>query len=179
VQHIYILRLTPTVMMREDGEDILLIGPSGAALRLKRPGSAFRTLLDSLSRGGMDRDTICEKAMRASAGDEGANLARLYFALDQIERKGFVHYTLARSGRVLATLEPVASSFRFEGISADAKFLMSRFACLRRVDNKIIVESPLGHARMRDTPHPAWARCLMCSLRLQHGFSAHHGSISR
>lgn len=136
------------VEVREDKQGILVAGPAGAALRLKRPGSAFRTLLDHLARGGMDRNTICDQAMGAVADDGGADLARLYFALGEIERKGFLRYTVAQRGRALATLEPVAPAFRLEDISIDGKFLLSRFACLRRVGDTMIVESPLGHARV-------------------------------
>jgi hypothetical protein len=63
VQHSYTLQLTPKIEVREDKENILVAGPCGAALRLKRPGRAFRALLDHLARGGMDRDTIRDGAM--------------------------------------------------------------------------------------------------------------------
>ena len=96
----------------------------------------------------MDRNTVCNKAMGAAADDGGADLARLYFALGEIERKGFLRYTVAQRGRALATLEPVAPTFRLEEISIDGKFLLSRFGCLRRVGDKMMVESPLGHARV-------------------------------
>jgi oxazoline/thiazoline dehydrogenase len=148
VQHSYTLQLARDVEVREDAQDILVAGPSGAALRFKRPGSGFRTLLDSLVRGGMDRNTICDQAMGAVADDRGADVARLYFALGEIERKGFVRYAVAQRGRAIATLEPVASAFRLEDIPLDRQFLLSRFACLRRVDDNTIVESPLGHARV-------------------------------
>jgi SagB-type dehydrogenase family enzyme len=148
VQHSYALQLAPNVEVREDKQDILVAGPSGAALRLKRPGSAFRTLLDNLARGGMDRNTICDKAMGAVGDDGGADLARLYFALAEIERKGFLRYTVTQRDRALATLEPVAPAFCLEDISIGGKFLLSRFACLHRMGDNMMVESPLGHARV-------------------------------
>jgi SagB-type dehydrogenase family enzyme len=148
VQHSYILQLMPDVKLLEDEQDILLAGSSGAALRLQRPGSALRTLLDDLARGGMDRNTLCDQAIAAVADDGGADLPRLYFVLGEIERKGFVCYTVAQRGRALATLEPVVPAFRLEDISIDGKTLLSRFACLRRVGNTMMVECPLGHARV-------------------------------
>jgi hypothetical protein len=105
-------------------------------------------LLDRLARGGLDRNAICDEAMGAGAEDRGVDLARLYFALGEIERKGIVRYTLAQRGHPLATLEPVAPAFRLEDVSIDGKFLLSRFACLRRVDATTRVESPLGRARV-------------------------------
>ncbi len=148
MQHIYTLQLARDVQVREDAQDILVAGPSGAALRFKRPGIAFRALLDGLARGGMDRDRICDQAMGAVADDRGADAARLYFALGEIERKGFVRYTVAQRGREIATLEPVAPAFRLEDVPLGRQFLLSRFACLRRVGDNTIVESPLGHARV-------------------------------
>jgi SagB-type dehydrogenase family enzyme len=154
------------VEVREDKQDILVIGPSSAALRLKRPGGAFRTLLDNLARGGMDRNTICDKAMGAAADDDGVGLARLYFALGEIERKGFLRYSVTQRGRAVATLEPVAPAFRLEDISADGKFLLSRFACLRRVGDNIMVESPLGHARV--VIHDGRGAALLALLAMPH-----------
>lgn len=148
LQPVYALQLMPDVEVREDKQDILVFGPSGSALRLKRPSRAFRTLLEKLARGGMDRNTLCDEAMCAVADHGGADLPRLYFALSKIERKALVRYTLEQRGEALATLEPVAPAFRLEDISIDRTFLLSRFACLRRVDDKMIVESPLGHARV-------------------------------
>jgi SagB-type dehydrogenase family enzyme len=148
VQHIYTLQLIPNVEVREDKQGILVIGPSGAALRLRRPGSAFRTLLDLLARGGMDRDAICDQAIGAVTDDRGVDFARLYFLLGEIERKGFIRYTAAQRGHALAALEPVTHAFRLEDIPMDGQFLLSRFACLRRVHDKMMVDSPLGHARI-------------------------------
>jgi len=166
VPHSYTLQLAPNVELREDKQDILVAGPSGAALRLKRPGSAFRALLDHLARGGMDRNTICDKAMGAAVDDAGADLARLYFALGEIERKGFLRYTVTQRGRALATLEPVAPAFRLEDISIDGKFLLSRFACLRRVGDNMMVESPLGHARV--VIHDSRGAALLALLATPH-----------
>ena len=166
MQHSYALQLAPHVEVREDQQDILVAGPSGAALRLKRPGSAFRTLLDSLARGGMNRNAICDKAMGTAGDDAGADLARLYFALGEIERKGFIRYTLMQRDRALATLEPVAPAFCLEDISVGGKFLLSRFACLRRVGDRMIVESPLGHARV--VIHDGRGAALLALLALPH-----------
>ena len=166
MQHSYTLQLTPNVELREDRQDILVAGPSGAALRLKRPGSAFRALLDHLARGGMDRNTICDKAMGAAAGDDGGGLARLYFALGEIERKGFLRYTVTQRARAVATLEPVAPAFRLEDISIDGKFRFSRFACLRRVGDNMMVESPLGHARV--VIHDSRGAALLALLATPH-----------
>lgn len=148
MQHIYTLQLVPEVAVHEDEQDILVAGPSGAALRLKRPGSGLRTLLGLLERGGMDRTTLCAKAMTAADREGGADPARLYFVLAEIERKCFVRYTVAGHDRALATLVSIAPAFRLQNVSTAGTFLLSRFAALRRVDREMVIESPIGRARV-------------------------------
>jgi SagB-type dehydrogenase family enzyme len=166
LQHIYTLQLVPEVEVREDKQDVLVAGPSGTALRLKRPGNELRTLLDLLARGGMDRATLCDEAMTAADDDGGADLARLYFVLAEIERKCFVRYTVADHGHALATLESIAPAFRLQDVSTDGKFLLSRFAALRRVDDRMIVESPIGHARV--VIHDSSGAALLALLAMPH-----------
>jgi SagB-type dehydrogenase family enzyme len=162
----YTLQLMPDLKLRGDEQDILMTGSSGAALRLKRPGNAFRILLDRLARGGMDRNTLCDEAIGAVADDAGADLARLYFVLGEIERKGFVRYTVGQCGHPLATLEPVTPAFRLEDISIDGKFRLSRFACLRRAGDTMMVECPLGHARV--VTHDSRGAALLALLAAPH-----------
>jgi oxazoline/thiazoline dehydrogenase len=148
VQPNYTLQLLPEAKVNEDERDILVIHPSGAGLRLTNPDPALRDLIARLMRGGMDRDTLCSESMVACPQGGNASLARLYFSLGEIERKSLVSYTLAQFGRVLATLEPVAPGFCFQDISIHRKFLLSRFAYFRRVHDGILLESPLGRARV-------------------------------
>jgi oxazoline/thiazoline dehydrogenase len=148
LQYIYTLQLGPEVEVREDGNDILVAGPSGTALRARRPGNELRTLLELLRRGGMDRTSLCAEAM-AAAGKEGSvDRARLYVVLSAIERKCFVRYTVAGHDRPLATLEAIAPAFCLQDVSTASSFLLSRFAVLRRVDHRLVIESPIGRARV-------------------------------
>jgi hypothetical protein len=80
------LQLMADVVVREDNQDILVAGRSGHGLRVTRPGRALRTLLDHLARGGMSRNALCDWAMCAVVDDRDVDLARLYFALGDIER---------------------------------------------------------------------------------------------
>jgi SagB-type dehydrogenase family enzyme len=165
VPHGYSLQLLPNLEVREDKRGIA-VGPDGASLRFKRPGSAFRILLDHLARGGMDRESICGAAMDACGGGGAADLAGLYLALHQLERKGFIRYTVALRGHAFATLEPAGPAFRLEDVSIDGHFRLSRFAYLRRVDETMMVESPLGHARV--VIHDARGAALLASLVTPH-----------
>jgi oxazoline/thiazoline dehydrogenase len=93
----------------------------------------------------MTADQLCAAALRE---DDSADLARLYYAIAIFEKKGFVCYTLATDGKNLATLEPISPGFCMKEASLDIKYRLSRFACLRRLDDETMLESPLGHARL-------------------------------
>lgn len=141
----YLLALKRTVALHEIGHDLLLVGPDGNAMRLMKPGKALKTLLTNLMTGGMTADQLCAVAAEQ---DGDADFARLYYAIATFEKKGFVCYTLAVADTNWATLEPVSPAFCMENASPGLKYRLSRFACLRRFDGEIMVESALGHARV-------------------------------
>jgi SagB-type dehydrogenase family enzyme len=163
---LYALQLVPEVEVREDGQDVVVAGPSGTALRLKRPGNEFRTLLDLLAHGGVDRATLCDEAMTAADDDGRADLARLHFVLAELERKCFVRYTVKDHGYAFATLEPTAPAFRLQDVPTEGRFVLSRFAALHRVDDRVIVESPIGYARV--VIHDPRAAALLALLAMPH-----------
>jgi SagB-type dehydrogenase family enzyme len=169
----YTLQFAPGVEMREDDRGILLVSPFGALRVRSSPG--FRRLLDGLARGGLTRDGICDDAIGTS-DDGGAGSARFYFALAEIERKGFVRYSIAQRGRPFATLEPLASACRFDEIAPDATFRLSRFACVRRVDQRLIVESPLGYARV--VLHHSDGAALLARLATPHTVEALSAAVA-
>src|SRR5262245_13619012 len=142
----YTLQLVRNAEIREEEQDVLLTAPIGT-LRLARPGRAIRTALELLASGGMDRDAISEAALLAETSSAAAQLS-LSLALARVERNGFVRYTVADSHGPVATLEPLTADCVPGQPRLDGRFRLSRFACLRRVDDDLIVESPLGRARV-------------------------------
>lgn len=145
MRHSCTLTLKTTVTIQEQGNDLLLAGHDRNAVRLTSPGKGLKSLLAQLVAGGMTADQLCEAAV---SEDSGTDLARLYYAVARFEKKGFVCYTLAIGGRNLATLEPISPGFCMVEASPDIKYRLSRFACLRRLDDDSLLESPLGHARL-------------------------------
>ncbi len=141
------LQLSPRVERRSDSGDVLLAGLHGA-LRLNRPGPALHSLLERLANGGGGREALCDAVMTEGKADSGTDLARLYHALDILERKGFVHYRLDAGGAPLATFEPLAPGFHLAPFAAHARARLSRFAYLRRAEDGLILECPLGRGRL-------------------------------
>ena len=178
--YIYTLQLVPNVKVREDKQDILLAGPSGAALRLKRPGNAFRTLLERLARGGMDRNTLCDEAMGAGADDAGADLAVSTSCSAKSSEKG----SSATGSRNAVTRSPRWN--RRTGVSSRRHIERRKIPVVAlRVSaprcRHIVAECSLGHARVvihdirggalvallaRHTPPRSWLRRSMTSTRL-------------
>jgi len=141
----YTLQFVRNVEIHDDGHDVLLTAPTGT-LRLTRPGRELRMALEHLARG-VDRDALGQVAESAGTPDTAAQLS-LALALARIERNGFVRYTVADSRGSIATLEPVAPGCFLDNPVLPGRCLLSRFACLRRVHDALIIESPLGHARV-------------------------------
>lgn len=168
----YLMMLKPTVAVHVKGDDLLLVGRNRQVMRLRKPGTELKSLLTHLTAGGMTQGQLIETA----AGDElDADFARLYYVLASFEKKGFICYGLESGGRPWMTLEPISPAFCFtaedekdaaNGI-ASSQWRLSRFACLRREADVMIVESPLGHARL--VLHDSRLCALTGLLAMPHG----------
>jgi SagB-type dehydrogenase family enzyme len=84
-------------------------------------------------------------------GHDGFNgLLSLQSILYQLDSLGALARTVTLDGLPLATLSPMGAgvAFRPEAASADQRYMLSRFAYVRRIGEAIEVESPLGQARV-------------------------------
>ncbi|HVS35677.1 MAG TPA: SagB family peptide dehydrogenase, partial [Gemmataceae bacterium] len=84
-----------------------------------------------------------------SAEGSGA-LARWYYALQSLARRGWVHLAVQADRERLATLTPIAPAFVFPAVAPalDGSYRLSRFAYLHRSGEDFVLESPLGFARV-------------------------------
>lgn len=144
--HPFLLQLRCAIRLVSEGDDLLVACADGRGLRSRGAGAAVRSILEGLGQGGQTAEQLIEHAVAAQPEFESS---RLYFLLASLESKGFLNYTLAeKKGRPLATLEPISPAFRLHSVAPSGSFRFSRFACLRRDGEAIVVESPLGHARL-------------------------------
>lgn len=165
--HPYQLQLRRAIRLVSDGDDLLLACADGRGLRSHQPGVGIRALLEGLVQGGKTAEKLVELATAAEAP---VDASRLYFLLASLENKGFLNYTLAVEQQPLATLEPISPAFRFAGVAHRGAWRLSRFACLRREDETMLAESPLGHARV--VLHDARLCALPALLAVPHGLDA-------
>ncbi len=124
---------------------LVVQGPSGrVSLRPAAP-----VLLDALRRldpPGEDEHRLTE-LVRGVGND---CLARWYYYLECLIRRGLLGYSVVARGTRLATLVAVSSSFATKPAQAipDRRYVLSRFAYLRREGSEAVLESPLSHARV-------------------------------
>ena len=142
-----VLSLAETVSV-EDGEDgeLTFSGPY-SRLVLRGLGPALRDALRRLAASGEADARLAESVL---TGEGAAALARWYYTLEMLARRGFLHVSVYSDKDRLAVLVPVAPSFSFAGGARlpDRPFRLSRFAYLHRDGEETVVESPLAFARV-------------------------------
>jgi SagB-type dehydrogenase family enzyme len=129
-----------------DADGTLLVQGPGARVSLRQPPVAILEALCRLDPPGLDQDRLGE--LIRGNGD-GAR-AHWYYYLERLTRRGLLCYTARAGGACLATLVVVSSSFvsRPAQLIAGRRYLLSRFAYLRREGTEAVLESPLAHARI-------------------------------
>jgi SagB-type dehydrogenase family enzyme len=105
--------------------------------------------LDALRRldaPGEDEDRLAERIRRVGDGF----LARWYYYVECLSRRGLLCHSAHADGTRLATLVAVSSSFvaRPAQVVPGCRYVLSRFAYLRAEGGKAVLESPLAHARV-------------------------------
>jgi SagB-type dehydrogenase family enzyme len=124
---------------------VVVQGPGGRVCLRQVPPAA----LDALGRlepPGEEEGRLADVA----GADGGDALARWFYYLERLTRRGLVCRAAHAGGARLATLATVAPGFvsRPAEIVGDRRYVLSRFAYLRREGAAAVLESPLAHARV-------------------------------
>jgi SagB-type dehydrogenase family enzyme len=129
-----------------DGEGTLVVRGPGARVSLQRLPVAILEALRRLEPPGLDQDRLCELIQ----GNGDGALARWYYYLERLTQRGLLCYIAQAGGIRLATLVAVSSSFASgpTQVLAGRRYVLSRFAYLRREGTEAVLESPLSHARI-------------------------------
>jgi oxazoline/thiazoline dehydrogenase len=116
-------------------------------LVLRRLGPALAGALRRLAAPGEAEARLAESVL---ATEGPAALARWYYSLQTLARRGFLRLSVCSDKQRLATLVPISPSFVFTAGAAppDRPYRLSRFAYLRRSGEEMVLESPLAFARM-------------------------------
>ena len=129
-----------------DGEGTFVVQGPGARVSLQRVPAAILAALRRLDPPGLDQDSLCKLIQ----GNGDGALARWYYYLERLTQRGLLCYIAQVGGARLATLAAVSSSFASEPtqVIAGRRYVLSRFAYLRREGTEAVLESPLAHARI-------------------------------
>lgn len=138
----YLLSFKRAIAVTEQDGDVLLVDKTGPGLRLASPSPAVRRLLASLQDGNRTAQALM------AATQDAADAGQLAEMLENMQTSGMLASTLVSDARPIATLEPLSPSFRFAQVAPEGRFRLSRFACLRRDDDGMVLETPLTPARL-------------------------------
>ena len=130
----------------EAGGEFVLLGPQ-ARVTLPQLSPGLQAALNRLVPSGERVDVLAESIL---AADGPAALARWYYFLQQLTQRGLLLLTAQTQARRLATLVPLSSTFVLNprGPLPDRSYVLSRFAYIRRDGDGLVLESPLGPARL-------------------------------
>jgi SagB-type dehydrogenase family enzyme len=108
---------------------------------------------------------MTDAVMQAGGADQ---LPRMYYYLQRLTQLGVLLRSARYGETVLATLTPTSRWFAFDErrIDPECRHVLSRFAYMHRLNNELVIESPLAHARL--TLHDWRATAIMNLLVKPH-----------
>ncbi|HEY7312161.1 MAG TPA: SagB family peptide dehydrogenase [Gemmataceae bacterium] len=127
-------------------EGALVVHGPGGRVSLRRVAPELLDALRRFDPPGEDEHRLTELVRGVGNGC----LARWYYYQECLIRRGLLCYSVVAKGTRLATLVAVSSSFATKPAQAipDRRYVLSRFAYLRREGSEAVLESPLAHARV-------------------------------
>jgi SagB-type dehydrogenase family enzyme len=129
-----------------DGQGTLVVHGPAVRVALRQLPQAILDAAGRFDPPGEDQDRLCELI----GGDGNGLLARWYYCLERLTRLGLLCHVACAGGARLATLVAVSPYFvsRPGQVVAGRRYVLPRFAYLRRQGREAVLESPLAHARM-------------------------------
>lgn len=129
----------------DDAGDFIVQGPVGR-LSLRKIDPRLMSALQRIKPSGEDDQRLADLVY------DGGNeiLQSWYYYLERLTRRGLLCQSAHKNGVRLATLIVISPSYVAQAgnIVANRKYVLSRFALLRRDGTNFILESPLSLARV-------------------------------
>jgi SagB-type dehydrogenase family enzyme len=128
------------------GAGALVVQGPGGRVSLQRLAPAHRDALRRCDPPGADEEQLIETVR----GSGNGSLARWYYYLACLSRRGLLCHSARANETRLASLAAVSRSFvaRPVRVVPGKRYVLSRFAYLRRERGEAVLESPLAHARV-------------------------------
>ncbi len=132
-------------LLIDEKPSLTLQSPYGKQVLSQCP-VAFYPLLQQLVSPGIPYQELVESALKINIPNP---LARLIHYLQSLSRSGVILLTVTMKDQQVAIFEPTSSKFQLpRAEQIDEPFRLSRFAYLHRVENDIVLESPLSSGRL-------------------------------
>jgi SagB-type dehydrogenase family enzyme len=149
-----LLSLADGAEMSNGSERELVVRQAGYRITFKQLTPGMRAALHQLADQGAGEDTLVELVRQTDGGEA---LPRLFYHLYTLDRRGLLWRSACappglsgRPGPRLASLVPLVPPFRFPSrrLAPGRRYLLSRFAYLRREDGEAVLDSPRSPARV-------------------------------
>jgi SagB-type dehydrogenase family enzyme len=142
-----VLSLAEGIEVSEENGCELAVRRGGHRIAFKKLTPGLEAALRRLAQRGAREDALVQMVLEA---DGAAALPRLYYHLHALERHGLLWRSVGACGGRLASLVPHSPRFLFPGLklAAGRRYLLSRFAYLRREKSEAVLESPRSTARI-------------------------------
>lgn len=119
----------------------------GGPLALRKPSAGVAAVFEKLRSDGAVETGL---AAQVVAQDGPAGLISFYQYLSRLSAYSLLCHRMELDGQPLATIMPTARHYRFRPglVKPDERYALSRFAYCHKVGNQMVLESPLGYAKI-------------------------------
>jgi SagB-type dehydrogenase family enzyme len=140
-----VLSLRKTVSLVETGPQSLALEHGAGRIPLTHLSSGMREAWRALASTGATERAIADSV---AASDDAVAAALLLAQLRRFDELGFLQYSIV-ADRLRMTIVPMTAGCYFSSVALEPAALvrLSRFAYCRRLDDTLILESPLSTAR--------------------------------
>jgi SagB-type dehydrogenase family enzyme len=116
-------------------------------LNIEQVSPGLLTTIRTLTADGATEEHLSDLVLQADGFSE---LPKFYYYLQQFINLGIICHTVLCEGLPLATRVPIHPSdkFQLKEAAIDQNYALSRFAYCRKVQEQLVLESPLSHAEI-------------------------------
>ncbi|MEQ8188120.1 MAG: SagB family peptide dehydrogenase [Candidatus Eremiobacterota bacterium] len=142
-----VLTFREDMNISEGNEGDIFLQNDILSLNIDRPSQGIKTFIEKLNGDGGTEDELADMVTEMD-GLQGVSL--FYYYLERFFRLSVICRTIYYNGKPFATIEPFSYYFIWKDSDElkDEKFILSRFALIRREKNRFIMESPLSFCRI-------------------------------
>ncbi len=141
------LSLRDGVSVSEFSGGEFVVDGGSARITFRQFGPGMVMALQRLASSGAHEKELAECVRQT---DGAGALAKFYHYLHRLSQRGLLLRSADENGDRLATVVPISPYFVFacREAASDQRYILSRFAYLRREHDEIVLESPLSHSRV-------------------------------